>query len=148
MFGAKNDSLTAAYDGKSASKQGATVIARGVKVEGDFHSPGDVVIEGDVEGKITIDGVLTIGPESNVKADVKANDASVAGHLEGNVAVKKRLELKSTASIIGDVTCEVVAIESGARLHGRVAVGAPLDAPLPFVSSSKAECHRPAASEA
>lgn len=148
MFGTKNDGPVTAFEGRGVPQQGVTIIARGVKVEGDFQSPGDVTIEGEVEGKIATGGLLTIGSEARVRADVKANDAAVAGRIEGNIAVKKRLELKSTAKIIGDVTCEVISIESGASLHGRVAVGAPLESPIPLAAGSKIERHRIVAGEA
>ena len=46
----------------SSSNTGAnkTIIARGVKVEGDFMSQGDVVIEGEVHGKVATTGTLTL----------------------------------------------------------------------------------------
>lgn len=100
-----------------------TTIARGVKVEGDFTSQGDVVIEGEVHGTLSASGLLTIGPEAIIKADVTAGEALVAGTIQGNVAIGKRIELKSSAKVIGDVTAEVMAIEAGATLAGRISVG-------------------------
>lgn len=104
----------------------ATVIARGVKVEGDFTSQGDVQIEGEVQGHVSTSGLLTVGSEAKLKADVSANDAVIAGTIEGNVIVKKRLELKSTAKIMGDITCELIVVEEGASLQGKVGIGASL----------------------
>ncbi len=113
------------YSATSSSSGGnATVIARGVKVEGDFTSQGDVQIEGEVHGHVSTSGLLTVGSEAKLKADVSAEEAVIAGLVEGNVTVKKRLELKSTAKILGDITCETVAVEEGATMHGKVGVGA------------------------
>ncbi len=148
MFGAKNDFMSTSYDGKGGSHGGATIIARGVKVEGDFQSPGDVAIEGDVEGTLGTGGLLTIGAEARVKANIKANEASVSGIIEGNIAVEKRLELKSTAKVFGDVTCETVSIEAGACMNGRMSVGTPMSASVPAAVSGKTERHRAAVSEA
>lgn len=108
----------------------ATTIARGVKVEGDFSSQGDVVIEGEVHGKIATGGTLTIGPEAVIKADVTADEASISGLIEGNVRVKKQAVLRATAKIKGDFTAERVTVEAGAVLDGRVQIGtgAPADA--------------------
>lgn len=100
-----------------------TIISRGVRVEGEFTSQGDVHIDGDVDGHVTTTGMLTIGPEARLKADVSANAAVLAGTIEGTLSVKERLDLKSTARVFGDVTCATVAIEAGALLNGRVAVG-------------------------
>jgi len=107
----------------------STVIARGVKVEGDFTSQGNVVIEGEVRGQVKTDALLTVGNEAKLKADVTASEAVVAGIVEGNLTVKKRLELKATAKITGDIACETIVVEAGAALNGKVSIGtAPKDA--------------------
>jgi cytoskeletal protein CcmA (bactofilin family) len=102
---------------------GATVIARGVKVEGDFASQGDVVIEGEVHGKIASAGMLTVGPEAVIKADVSANEASISGLIEGNLTVKTQAVLRGTARIKGDIVAERVTMEAGAALDGRAQIG-------------------------
>ena len=109
--------------GGQPTAAGATVIARGVKVEGEFVSQGDVVIEGEVNGRVSTSGLLTIGSEARLKAEVSADDAIVSGSIEGTVTVKKRLELRSTARIHGDVECETAVIEAGAVLNGKCAIG-------------------------
>jgi len=112
------------YEPVSApSTNGATVIARGVKVEGDFMSQGDVVIDGEVNGHVMTSGLLTVGTDAKLKAEVAADDAVIAGLVEGTLTVKKRLELKATAKILGDVTCETASIEAGAILHGKCSIG-------------------------
>lgn len=108
----------------SAAPSGsATVIARGVKVEGDFASQGDVVIEGEVHGKIASAGMLTVGSEAVIKADVTAEEASISGLVEGNVHIKKQAVLRATARIKGDLTAEHITVEAGASLDGRVQIG-------------------------
>ncbi len=104
--------------------EGTTIIARGVRVEGDFIAQGDVTIEGDVTGHVTAEGTLHIGAEAKLKAEVSADDAVIAGSIVGSVIVKKRLEIKSTARISGDVTCETVTVEAGAMMDGKISVGA------------------------
>ncbi len=102
---------------------GATVIARGVKVEGNFVSQGDVVIEGDVNGQVSTNALLTVGSDAKLKAEISAEEAVIAGVIEGTVSVKKRLELRSTAKIKGDISCETITVESGASLNGKMSVG-------------------------
>jgi cytoskeletal protein CcmA (bactofilin family) len=107
----------------SSSSSNKTVIAKGVKVEGDFNSQGDVVIEGEVHGKITAMGVLTVGSEAVIKADIVADEAAISGTVEGNIQVKKQIVLHSSARVRGDVQVERATIESGAVLDGRVQIG-------------------------
>lgn len=121
MFSPPKRSENSGLDANGRS--GMTIIARGVRVEGDFTSQGDVTIEGEVQGHVVTSGSLTIGSEAKLKADVTAEEASVAGSIEGNVSIKKRLELKSTAKILGNVICDTALIEAGAVLHGNTSIG-------------------------
>ena len=105
------------------SIQAQTIIARGVRVEGEFRSQGHVTIEGELEGSITCGGHLTIGSDATIHASVQADEASISGTVEGDVQATKRLELKSTARIKGDIRAESLAIEPGACLEGNVQVG-------------------------
>ncbi len=114
---------TDGYSSDAGASSQETVIARGVRVEGEFTSPGNVLIEGEVQGHVSAKGLLTVGTEAKLKADVSANEAVVSGLIEGNLTVAKRLELKATAKVMGDVVCETAAIEAGAVLNGKVAIG-------------------------
>lgn len=124
MFGQKPTEASVFGVGSvSGATAGPTLIARGVKVEGNFSSEGDVAIEGEVHGTLSATGLLTIGSEAKIKADVHAGDALIAGVVEGNVTINKQLTIKSTARITGDITCEVVSVESGALLMGKISAG-------------------------
>lgn len=112
-----------------AEYQAGTVIARGVKVEGDFTSQGDVVIDGEVHGNISAAGRLTVGNESVIKADLHADEAVISGDVTGNVTVEKLLTLHASAKVRGDITCERITVESGAMLEGKLKVGNVAPAP-------------------
>lgn len=107
----------------SSSSTQATVIARGVTMEGNFQGQGDVIVEGRVKGSLATGGSLTVGPEAVIEAEVRAAEAAVAGTIQGNLVVANRLEIRSTAKIIGDVTAQIIAMEAGACLQGRLSVG-------------------------
>ncbi len=109
--------------GGSGKARSATVIAQGVKVEGDFASDGDVTIEGEVLGTIKVSGVLSIGSQARLKANVSAAQAIIAGAVEGNITVQTHVDLKATAKLTGDVSCETLSVESGAKLNGKTTVG-------------------------
>ncbi len=97
-----------------------TVIAHGVRVEGEFNSEGNVVIEGDVQGVIRIAGDLKVGEASKIAADVTAANAIVAGEIRGNLSVAGKLELLATSKIIGDVAAETISVLAGAQVNGRI----------------------------
>ncbi|MCR4278577.1 MAG: polymer-forming cytoskeletal protein [bacterium] len=116
-----------------------TVVAEGVRVEGDFKGQGDIVIDGEVKGNISTDGMLSVGQNANIEADMNAERAVISGKVFGNVTVRSHLEIKATASVRGDVTSGTVTIESGASLRGMVSIGAQDGAEKTDVTSGVSE---------
>ena len=99
---------------------GDTVIAAGVKVEGDFTSEGNILIEGEVKGNIRTTLDLQVGERAKITADISAGTARIAGEIRGNVTVRDRLELTQSSRVFGDIHAKVVIVEAGAVLNGHV----------------------------
>lgn len=97
-----------------------TVIAIGVRVEGEFISEGDVLIEGDVSGNIQTASDLRVGEQSKIRADVLAQNAVISGEIRGNVTIAGKLELTPSAKIIGDIIVDVLSVSPGAQINGKV----------------------------
>ena len=104
--------------------QAETVIGPSVKVEGDFKSDGDVLVQGIVNGSMKTKGNLRVEEGARIKANVEAANASVAGEIAGNVAVKDSLKLSGSSKITGDIITKILSIEPGAVLHGHCSVSA------------------------
>lgn len=100
-----------------------TTIAMGVKVEGDFTSEGDVIIEGEVNGSVKTLSHLRVGDSAKIHASVSAKNAVVAGEIKGNVTITERLELGEHSVVEGDITTEVLSIAPGARVNGKLTMG-------------------------
>lgn len=100
-----------------------TIIAQGVKVEGDFHSSGDVIIDGEVVGSIETAQALTIGESARIHANIEARSATVAGEIKGNIIAHDRLELLATSVVEGDIETADLHIASGAQVNGEVTMG-------------------------
>lgn len=96
-----------------------TIIARGVQVEGDFKSKGNVVIEGIVLGSIKTNNNLSVGEHAKIAASVSASNAYIAGEIQGSVKIKEKLELSPTSHIYGDIEAKVLIINAGAILNGK-----------------------------
>jgi len=105
-----------------SSASGETIIAQGVRVEGDFHSQGDVIIDGEVAGSVETQSALTVGETAKIHADVKAKSAVVAGEVVGNIFAQEMLELLSTSHVKGDVVTSRISVAAGARINGRVSM--------------------------
>lgn len=113
-----------------------TVIGPSVKVEGNFVSNGNIVIEGAVTGMIQTSKDLRIGTDAVIEADVVADNMTTSGRITGTVRVANNLELKETAHIYGDVQAGILSVETGAVLQGNCLSG-PQDAPRTATASTK-----------
>ena len=109
----KDDS---SYDGGQAQD---TIIAHGVKVEGEFISQGNIIIEGEVHGIIKTERDLRVGEQARVIASVTADNAVIAGVVKGNVKINESLELTPTSRITGDIKAKIVTMSPGAILNGK-----------------------------
>ena len=105
---------------KGKGGQGETIIAEGVKVEGNFTSDGNVLIDGAVSGSVAASGDVTIGERAMIDADLSANNAIISGEVKGNVRIGERLELTSSARVKGDVEAQTILMAPGCRLNGKV----------------------------
>lgn len=101
---------------------GETIIAQGVRVEGEFHSQGDVIIDGEVAGSVETQSALTVGETAKIHADVKAKSAIVAGEVVGNIFAGEMLELLATSHVKGDIVTGRISVAAGARVNGRVSM--------------------------
>ena len=73
----------------------AAVIGKSVEIRGEVKGNEDLVVDGHVEGTITLsDSRLTVGPNANVQANVAARDVVVLGTLTGNITATGRVELR------------------------------------------------------
>jgi len=106
----------------AGGEEAETIIAAGVRVDGNFNSRGNVMIEGIVKGSIKTDKDLTIGEKAKIFAAVSATNVYIAGEAQGNIKATGRLELSPTARIFGDVEVKTLVVAPGAVLNGKCAM--------------------------
>jgi cytoskeletal protein CcmA (bactofilin family) len=123
MFNSKEED---GQEGRFEMEQGSveTIIGTSVKVDGDFTSEGDVLVQGVVNGSLKTKGNLKVEEGAKIKADVEAANATVNGEITGNVTIGSNLELGAPAKISGDIVTKILSIEPGAVLNGHCAVSA------------------------
>jgi len=124
-----------AEDGEASSEElRDTIIAQGVKVEGDFKSKGNIVIEGYVSGSVKTDNDLQVGEKAKISASVMAKNAYISGEVQGNIKVKEKIELSETSKIYGDIEAKTLIINAGAIFNGKCAMP---DENAPVLSKAK-----------
>lgn len=100
-----------------------TIIAFGVRLDGDMVAEGDLVIEGEVHGTIKTKGDLRIGDQAVVEANIEATNALVSGAVFGNIVIHGKLELFPSSKMTGDIVTEILAVGPGAQVNGTINMG-------------------------
>jgi len=104
-----------------AVENGSARIGKSVTIRGEVKGSEDLVIDGHLEGTITLtESRLTIGPNASVAADVSARDVLIQGRVQGNVVASGRVELRAGCSVEGDIRALRLAIEDNAVFRGKV----------------------------
>ncbi|MCL2027351.1 MAG: polymer-forming cytoskeletal protein [Bacteroidales bacterium] len=94
------------------------IISAGTVVIGEFHTPGNIRIDGMFEGNISTKGRLIVGQAGKISGHVICQNGEFEGEINATVDVEQHLALKTTAKLIGDVKTDKISIETGAVFHG------------------------------
>lgn len=119
-------------------EKGMAHIGKSITIKGDLSGDEDLVIEGDVEGRVELpNNQVTIGADGRVKADVYAQAVVVVGHITGNVSGVERVEVQASGVVDGDVKAPRLSVQEGAQLNGTVDMSAGKAAERPAASPGK-----------
>ena len=106
-------------EGTKMTDSEVTIVGAAAKLEGTVVSAGTLRIDGQVKGQIQADGDVTLSPQSQVEADIRAQNVSVAGRFKGNVVVKGKAHLARGGRIEGNITSKTLVVEEGGIFHGQ-----------------------------
>ncbi len=131
FFSGRDKSQIGPQTGRRQGRDPVSLISADLCVTGDLVSPGDLQIDGIVEGNIRCQS-LTVGPSATVTGNIIATDVLIRGALIGGIEARS-VTLGKTAHVNGDILHETIAIEAGAILDGRLtgrnrALGATMEA--------------------
>ena len=96
-----------------------TIVGAGARLEGNVVSAGSLRIDGQVKGQINADGDVSLSPQSQVEADIRAQNVSVAGRFKGNILVKGKAVLARGGRVDGNITSKTLVVEEGGIFHGQ-----------------------------
>jgi len=96
-----------------------TIVGAGARLEGNVVSAGNLRIDGQVKGQINADGDVVLSPQSQVEADIRSQNVSVAGRFKGNILVKGKAHLARGGRIDGNITSKTLVVEEGGMFHGQ-----------------------------
>ena len=98
-------------------------LGAGLVVKGEISGDEDLLIDGTVEGGITLQSHrLTVGSTAQLSSNVVAREVVIHGEVGGNLRVRDRVEIKKDSAVIGDITTARISIEDGAYFKGRIEI--------------------------
>jgi cytoskeletal protein CcmA (bactofilin family) len=98
----------------------AGVIAPGLFLKGELRGEDDLIIEGRVEGEISLKKHLTVESTGIIVADVKTQNITIKGEMHGNMTADDKVEIHQGAKVVGNITAPRVVIAEGARFKGHI----------------------------
>lgn len=105
-------------------------IGKSVVVKGELSGSEDLIVDGEVEGSITLRGQsLTVGPNGRVRANIEARNVIVHGRVDGNIHATEKVDLRKSASLSGDISTARISIEDGAFFKGGIDIQKPEPTP-------------------
>lgn len=120
-----------------------TIVGQGARLEGTVVSAGSLRIDGQVKGQINAEGDVLLSPQSQVEADIRAQNVAVAGRFKGAINVKGRAELARGGRVEGDITSKTLVVEEGGIFQGQSIMdqqaGQPAGKPAPPGKASEPE---------
>lgn len=96
----------------------ATLINEGCKITGEITGKGNFQINGEVAGDCDISGTVQLARSGYWLGSIRADNIIIAGHIEGDITARAKVEITNTARITGTVTGEAIAVAEGAIVEG------------------------------
>ncbi len=99
---------------------GYSLLDSQLTVFGDLDTIGSLRIDGVLNGTVRRADTVVLGVGATMNGDVHAREVIVGGALTGTIHASERVELQPTAIVNGDVITQVVLVQEGGVINGRV----------------------------
>ncbi len=97
------------------------VFGTSIRIKGEFSGADDLLIDGQVQGKINFSGQkVIIGKSGRVDADLLGRIVIIEGQLKGDVVAEEKIVVRESAVVCGNLTAPRMVVEEGARFQGNI----------------------------
>ena len=107
-----------------------TLIPRGTRIDGLVETAHDLTVEGRLDGRIEIGGVLVVAAGATCRASVRARAARIAGEVMGDVVCSASIEVLPGGRVVGDLRAPEIEVDAQAFVDGRVDLLPPQPEPV------------------
>jgi cytoskeletal protein CcmA (bactofilin family) len=100
-------------------------IGASMRIKGEIRSREELLVDGQVEGLIESESLLTVGPNGKVKANIKAREVVIYGSVNGDVEVSGKIAIREQGSLVGNIKSAGIGIDDGAYFKGSIDIVRP-----------------------
>src|SRR5216684_8224826 len=93
-------------------------VGRGVEFKGVITYNGTVRIDGRLDGEIHTEGILVVGEDAVLTAQVTAGTVISRGKITGDIVASGKVRLQAPAVLNGSVKAPLLSIEEGVLFNG------------------------------
>jgi cytoskeletal protein CcmA (bactofilin family) len=104
---------------------GYSLLDSQLSITGDLETDGSLRIDGKLEGTIRRADTVVIGVGAKMTGDLHAREVIIGGTVTGNVFASERAELQPTAIVTGNLVTQVVLVQEGGVVNGRIEMRPP-----------------------
>lgn len=104
----------------TAPRPPACVLGRQITVRGTLTGEEDLVVEGRIEGSVSLAGHLIVAQGGVLEADLDVESIEVHGEVRGDIVASQSITIDKGANVSGNVRAPRVIIHDGAQFQGAV----------------------------
>lgn len=98
-----------------------TTIGEHISIEGRIQGEENLVIEGSMKGNVELEKHnLTVGSNGRFDGEVRAQNVSISGQLQGIIDALGKVEVTKEADFYGDIKAKSISVEDGAYFKGSI----------------------------
>jgi len=100
-----------------------TLVGHNTKIVGDIHFEGGLHVDGLIEGNVYArdsGSRLSISERGQVQGEVRVPEIMLNGMVKGDVYASDRIELGVKAKVEGNVYYNLIRMEAGAMVNGKL----------------------------
>jgi cytoskeletal protein CcmA (bactofilin family) len=96
------------------------LVGRDIFLTGEITACNKLVIEGRVEASLAESQSIEITATGHFKGTAESDTADVSGHFEGKLMVRKRLTIRASGRVMGEIRYGEIEIECGGVISGDI----------------------------
>jgi len=131
--------------GVPASSGRPALIGPGIRVNGDISGDENLVIEGKVDGKISLEhNQVEVGQTGRVNADITAKVIKIAGEVRGDITGTEKVIISRSGNVHGNIVAPRMTLEDGAIFKGSIDMDPSESAKAKLSGTAKKAVEKPA----